>query len=63
MDDLSDRIMELEIRYAHQLKLVDELNEELTIANRRIDRLEREVTKLHDSMKSMEPDFTESPDE
>ena len=60
LNDLSDRIMELEIRYTHQNQVVDELNEELTIANRRIDQLEREIRKLHDSMKSMEPEFTES---
>lgn len=63
MDELTERIVELEIRYTHQLSLVDELNVELTSANARIDRLEREVRAMHDMLGSLGPDLTQSPDE
>lgn len=63
MDELRERIIELEIRYAHQSSLVDELNAELTAANTRIDHLERRVKGLHEMLGSMGPELTESPDE
>lgn len=63
MNELIERIVELEIRYAHQSSLVEELNVELTAANGRIDKLEREVRSLRDSFRSLEPDLSESPDE
>ena len=63
MNELTERIIELEIRYAHQASLVEELNVELTAANARIDKLEREALALRDSIRSMEPDLSESPDE
>jgi SlyX protein len=63
MDELTARIVELEIRYTHQLSLVEELNVELTSANARIDRLEREVRAMHDMLGSLGPELTQSPDE
>jgi len=63
MDDLTARIVELEIRYTHQNQLVEELNSELTVSNNRIDRLEREVGALRDMLGSMGPELTQSPDE
>lgn len=63
MNEVTERIIELEIRYAHQASLVEELNVELTAANARIDKLEREALALRDSIRSMEPDLSESPDE
>jgi SlyX protein len=63
MDELKERIVELEIRYTHQLSLVEELNMELTSANARIDRLERQVRAMRDMLGSMGPELTESPDE
>ena len=41
MEELKERIIELEIRYAHQNSTVEELNAELTSAHARIDNLER----------------------
>jgi SlyX protein len=63
MDELTGRIIELEIRYTHQTSLVEELNMELTSANARIAQLERQVRALHDILGSLEPEFTQSPDE
>jgi len=63
MDELTARIIELEIRYTHQNHLIDELNSELTASNNRIDRLEREVGALREMLGSMGPELTQSPDE
>jgi SlyX protein len=63
MDELSERIIELEIRYTHQGSLVEELNVELTSACARIDQLERQVRVLLEMVGSLGPDFTQSPDE
>lgn len=63
MDELTARIMEMEIRYSHQHQLIEELNEELTVSNNRIDRLEREVVALREMLGSMGPELIRSPDE
>jgi SlyX protein len=63
MDDLKERIIELEIRYAHQNSTVEELNTELTSAHARIDNLERKVKAMYEMLGSMGPELTESPDE
>lgn len=63
MEELRERVIELEIRYTHQSSMLDELNAELTTANLRIDALEREMRSLRDMLGSLGPELTESPDE
>lgn len=63
MDELRSRIVELEIRYTHQNDMVEELNTELTSANARIDRLERQVKAVHEMLGTLGPELTQSPDE
>lgn len=63
MDELTKRVVELEIHYTHQLSLVEELNAELTSANARIDQLQRQVRAMHDMLGSLGPELTQSPDE
>lgn len=63
MDELTTRIVELEIRYTHQNLLIEELNSELTLSNGRIDRLEREVRALRETLGSLGPELDSSPDE
>ena len=63
MDELLDRITELEIRFTHQSQTIEELNAEVTESHRRIDHLEREVKRYDEMLKSMAPSLTESPDE
>ncbi len=53
MPDLANRLDELEIRYAHQSRLVDELNEVLVESNERIARLEDEVRFLRRALDRM----------
>lgn len=63
MDEMRKRIVELEIRYTHQNNIVEELNTELTLANARIARLERQVSGMHEMLGSLGPELTQSPDE
>ena len=63
MDELRERIIELEIRFTHQAKLVEELNAELTAANMRIDQLEREGNIMREMLGNLQPELPQSPDE
>ncbi len=63
MEEISARLVELEVRYAHQSQLLDELNDELVVANQRIERLERELSSFGEMIKGMAPSIEESPDE
>ena len=64
MDELKERLLELEIRYTHQAQLIEELNEVLTDACTRISRLELENRSLRDQLRqATSDDYTLSPDE
>lgn len=63
LEELQERITELEIRFSHQSQLVDELNDVVTDCNLRIDRLQKENRQLHEMVKNLSPDMVESPDE
>lgn len=63
MQEIIDRITELEIRYSHQVCLVEELSDEVRKCHRRIDVLERSNRRFQEMLKSLAPDSTESPDE
>lgn len=63
MDELYERITELEIRYSHQNQLLEELNLILTESTRRLDILERENRRFREIVQSLVPVPGESPDE
>lgn len=63
MTEDSERLTAMEVRYSHQARLLDELNDELTAANLRIDELAREVRSLREMLGSLAPQMEESPDE
>jgi SlyX protein len=64
MDELKERLVELEIRYSHQTRLIEELNEVVTAACARIDRLEQENRRLREQLLRLtSDDFALSPDE
>lgn len=64
MDELNERITDLEIRFTHQSRLLDELNDVLADACVRITRLEQENRGLREQLRQMSPDdYTLSPDE
>lgn len=64
MNELRERLTELEIRFSHQALLLDELNEVVTAACARIEALERENRRLRDQLRQVAvDDFSLSPDE
>jgi len=63
MEELQERLTELEIRFSHHARLVEELNEVVVECNRRIDRLERDNHALRETVKTLAPELSESPDE
>ncbi len=63
LEELEERITELEIRFSHQTQQIDELNEVVTDCNLRIDQLQRENQRLQETLKNLSPDLEESPDE
>lgn len=64
MDASQDRLTDLEIRFTHQARLLEELNDVLADACARINRLEQENRALREQLRQMSPDdFTLSPDE
>lgn len=63
MDELQERMIELEIRFSHQALLLDELNAVVTDSARRIDLLERDNRQLRETLRGLAPQLSESPDE
>ena len=64
MDELQERLTELEIRFSHQALLIEELNEVVTAAYVRIERLEKAQRELRYQLRQVAPDdLTLSPDE
>ena len=64
MDELQERLIELEIRFSHQTVLIEELNTVVTAAYARIDRLEKAQRALREQLRQVAPDdLTLSPDE
>jgi len=64
MDEMRDRLIDLETRYTHQAQLLEELNEVLTGVCTRLERLERDNHRLREQLRLLAvDDFTLSPDE
>jgi len=63
LEELQERVTELEIRFSHQTQLLDELNEVLTDCNHRIDHLSKENQRLRETISTLSPALEESPDE
>ena len=63
MQEIKERIAELEISITHQARQVEELSNELLECNRRVARLEKENAGFRRMFESLAPKLTESPDE
>jgi SlyX protein len=63
MDELRQRVDELEIRYTHQGRMLEELNLVVAENAQRIARLERELVHYREMLGSLAPGMIESPDE
>jgi len=63
LEELQERMTELEIRFSHQSQLIDELNEVVTDCNLQIDQLHKDNRRLQEMVKDLSPGLEESPDE
>ncbi len=63
LEELQQRLTELEIRFSYQTQLLDELNEVVTDCNQRIDRLSKDNQRLRETISTLSPALEESPDE
>jgi len=63
MNELRQRLIELEIRSTHQERMIEELNEVVAAEDRRIAELKREVKVLQQALQRLQPELTPSPDE
>jgi SlyX protein len=63
LEELRERITELEIRFSHQAQVIEELNEVITDCNLRLDRLSSANRRLQEMVQSLSPGLEESPDE
>ena len=63
MDTNEERLVELEIRSAHQERLVEELSSIVAEFGRRIANLERENRSVREMLSALAPTTPESPDE
>jgi SlyX protein len=63
MRTTEERLVELEIRYAHQEQLVEDLSTIVAEFGRRIAHLERENRSVHEMLSALAPSTPESPDE
>jgi SlyX protein len=63
MNDLEQRLIELEIRLTHQERLIDELNDVILTDNRRIGELENRLQSWQKFLDSLGPELLASPDE
>lgn len=63
MNSTEERLVELEIRYAHQERLVEELSSIVAEFGRRLANLERENRNFREMLSTLAPATPESPDE
>lgn len=63
MDEIRQRLTDLEIRSTYQDELIEELNRIVTECNLQVQRLARENTSLKEMVRSLAPELPESPDE
>jgi len=63
VNELQERLIELEIRFTQQAMLLEELNDVVADNARRIDLLERDNRQVREMLRGMAPQLSESPDE
>lgn len=61
--ELEERVVELEIRFTHQARQLEELNEVVTESADFIDSLRQENNVFRQALKGLSPEMLESPDE
>lgn len=63
MEEIRQRLTDLEMRFAFQAETIEELDQVVTSCNLQIQQLTRENSHLREMLRSLAPDLPESPDE
>jgi SlyX protein len=63
MEEINQRLTDLEIRSTYQEELIEELNQVVTKCNLQIQQLGRENQRLRETLSGLAPELSESPDE
>jgi uncharacterized coiled-coil protein SlyX len=63
MEELRQRLIELEMRFAFQQESIEELNQVVASCNLQIQQLMRENGQFKEMLSNLAPDLPESPDE
>lgn len=63
MENLVQRLTDLEIRFTYQEEIIEDLNQVVTGCNLEIQRLSRENGRMKEMLRSLAPEMSESPDE
>lgn len=63
MNELEQRLIDLEIRFTHQQRLIEELSDVIAADGRHIDELRKEINLLRQMLQQLEPESLPSPDE
>lgn len=63
MEEIIQRLTDLEVHSSYQDQLIEELNQIVTECNLQVQRLIRENSSLKEMVNSLAPDLPESPDE
>lgn len=60
---MEDRLTDLEIRFTHQERIIDDLNDIVSHQEMMLERMERELLQLREQMKILLPSFNRDEDE
>jgi len=63
MEEIKQRLVDLEMRFSFQEELIEELNKVVTDCNLQVQQLSHENLRLKEMMRTLGPDLPESPDE
>ena len=63
LEELQERLTELEIKFSHQSLLVEELNDVVIDCHKRMDHLAKENYRLAKMLETLAESLEESPDE
>jgi uncharacterized coiled-coil protein SlyX len=61
--DMEERITEMELRFMHQEKIINDLNETVCRQELSIARLERELGRMREQFLTLSPSINRTPDE
>ena len=63
MEEIRQRLIDLEMRFTYQEEVIEELNRVVTSCNLQIQQLAQENGRLREMLRTLAPELPESPDE